>query len=147
MLDTLRRLIADSLPALPGATVPVPPGDLRIAACALFLDMAYASQRFSEDERQVITDLLVRHFGLDTRGAMALMAEAGRQLTATPDGTFVRQLVAEYDAEQRRMLADLIWEVARADGFADRHEAYLASRLEHQLGVTREAAKGSPQRR
>jgi len=137
MLDTLRRLITDSLPSVPGTVSPVPPGDLRVAACALFLEMAHASGDEAEAERHAIVDLLVRHFGLDTRGAMALVAAAGRQLEAAPRSVFTRQLVDEYDEEQRRMLADLIWEVARADGVADRHEAFLANRLEQQLGVTR----------
>jgi len=141
MLDTLRRLITDSLPAVPGTVSPVPPGDLRVAACALFLEMAHRSGDESEAEHQTIVDLLVRHFGLDTRGAMALVAAAGRQLAAAPNSVFTRQLVEEYDEEQRRLLADLIWEVARADGVADRHEAYLANRMEQQLGVTRAAPR------
>jgi uncharacterized tellurite resistance protein B-like protein len=43
--------------------------------------------------------------------------------------------VAEYDGEQRQMLADLLWRVARADGWADQHEAFLAAKLEAWLGV------------
>lgn len=113
MLDTLRMLLADSLPTAGELDPPIHPGDLRVAACALLLQVAHADGHFSREERAVISRTLVTYFGLDERGALELMAEAERQLaTATDDASFTRQLIAEYDNEQRRMLADFFWEVA-----------------------------------
>lgn len=137
MLDTLRMLIADSLPTAGDVDPPIHPGDLRVAACALFLEIAHADEVFSRDEQAVITRALTTYFGVDERGALQLMAEARAQLeTAAGEASFTRQLVAEYDDEQRQMLADLLWRVARADGLADQHEAFLAAKLEQWLGVT-----------
>jgi uncharacterized tellurite resistance protein B-like protein len=136
MLDTLRMLIADSLPTVTDVEPPIYPGDLRVAACALLLEIAHADDVFSRDEQAVIVRALTTYFGVDERGALQLMSEAHAQLeTAANEASFTRQLVAEYDGEQRQMLADLLWRVARADGWADQHEAFLAAKLEAWLGV------------
>lgn len=137
MLDMLRMLIADSLPTVADLDPPIHPGDLRVAACALLIEIALTDDEFSRDEQAVIVRALTSYFGVDERGALELMGEAERQLaTAADDASFTRQLVAEYDDEQRVLLADLVWRVARADGLADRHEAFLAARLEQWLGIT-----------
>ncbi|MCO4100174.1 TerB family tellurite resistance protein [Gemmatimonas sp.] len=138
MLDTLRMLIADSLPTVPDLDPPIHPGDIRVAACALLLEIAHADKRLSRDERVVIQRSLVTYFGVDERGALELMAEAERQLAAqTDDASFTRQVIAEYDEDQRHVLSDLIWDVATAGGWLGEHEAFLATRLERWLGVRR----------
>jgi uncharacterized tellurite resistance protein B-like protein len=139
MLDTLRMLLADSLPTVSEADPPIHAGDLRVAACALLIEIAHADGHFSREERAVITRTLTQHFGVDDRGALALMAEAELQLTtATDEASFTRQLVAEYDDEQRRVLVDFFWEVARADGWVEEHEAFIVAKLEQWLGVRRD---------
>jgi uncharacterized tellurite resistance protein B-like protein len=141
MLDTLRKLIADSLPVLPPSEPPLVDTDLRVTAGALLLRMAYADEYFAPEERQLITQALTTHFGVDTRGALELVEAAGGVLHTGPsDATLAAQLAAAYDADQRLMLADLIWDVAHADGVADRHEAFLANKLEHWLQVKRPGA-------
>jgi uncharacterized tellurite resistance protein B-like protein len=139
MLDTLRMLIADSLPTANEADPPIHAGDIRVAACALLIEIAHADRHFTRDERAVITRTLTTHFGVDDRGALELMAEAEKQLaTAADDASFTRQLVAEYDDEQRRALADFFWEVARADGWVEQHEAFVVTKLEQYIGVHRD---------
>ncbi len=139
MLDTLRMLIADSLPAVPDVDPPIHAGDIRVAACALLLEVAHADQRFTRDERAVITRSLTNHFGLDERGALELMEEAERQMATATEASFTRQIIAEYDEDQRFMLADMLWDVARADGWLEQHESFLVVKLEQWLGVDRRA--------
>jgi uncharacterized tellurite resistance protein B-like protein len=79
---------------------------------------------------------LTTWFGVDQRGAMELLetAEGAWRSGGTTDG-FVRQLREEYDDDQRLVLTDLLWEVARADGWLDGREAALAAQLTQWLGV------------
>lgn len=141
MLDTLRMLIADSLPAVPDLDPPIHAGDIRVAACALLLEIAHADKRLSRDERAVILRSLTTYFGVDERGALELIAEAERQWAESIDESdFTRQLVAEYDHDQRLVLANLLWDVAGADGWLGDHESFLAARLEQWLGVVRPPA-------
>ncbi len=138
MLDTLRALIADSLPDVPPMDAPAAPGDIRVAACALLLEMAYADGRMTEDERKVIVGSLTRHFGVDQRGAEELMQLAEAELGETTEATsYTGQLVAEYDQDQRIMLAEMLREVASADGWLTRHEDMLLQKFEQWLRVDR----------
>jgi len=143
MLDTLRALIADSLPDVPPMDTPAAPGDIRIAACALLLEMAYADGRMTPDERSTIVGSLTRHFGVDARGAEELMQLAEEQLGETTDATsYTGQLVAEYDQDQRIVLAEMLREVASADGWLDAHEELLLEKFEQWLKVDRASLKG-----
>ncbi|MFO0095875.1 MAG: TerB family tellurite resistance protein, partial [Gemmatimonadaceae bacterium] len=106
--------------------------------CALLLAMAHADQRLSRDERSVITRSLVTYFGVDERGAMALMAAAEREWeAATDEQAFAAQVRAGYDDDQCQVLADLLWDVASADGWIEDHEAMLVERTAQWLGVER----------
>lgn len=142
MLDALRALIADSLPSVPPLDLPAAPGDIRIAACALLLEMAYADGRMSAEERSVIVGSLVKHFGVDGRGAEELLQLAEGQLSETTEAlSYTGQLVAEYDQDQRIMLAEMLREVASADGWLDQHEELLLGRFESWLKVDRASLK------
>jgi len=138
MLDTLRQLIADSMLSVPALDPPIMPGDIRVAACALLLTMAHADNRLSRDERSVITRSLVTYFGVDERGAMELIAAAEQEWASAADETaFTAQLRAEYDEDQRQLLADLLWKVAGADGWLDDHETVLIEKTAQWLGIQR----------
>jgi uncharacterized tellurite resistance protein B-like protein len=130
MLDAIRRLVGDSLPGTPGAHSRTHPHDVRIAACALLLELAFADGEFSEVEQRQVEGALQRHFGVDADGARALMAEAASaHHDAVDHFTFTRQLVRDYDLSQRLVLAEIMWSVALADGTLDDHEAYLMRKL------------------
>jgi len=138
MLDSLRILIADSLPSVPDLAEPVTSHDVRVAACAMMLEVAYADGRFSEDERSLISASLVRHFGVDARGAEEIMAAAESQLAGAPsDVGFASQLVSEYDQDQRIVLAEMLHEIASADGWLGRNEEFVLGKLEEWLAVPR----------
>lgn len=138
MFDNLRQLVADSLLTVPELDPPIHPGDIRVAACALLLTMAHADNRLSRDERAVITRSLVTFFGVDERGAMELIAAAEQQWAAAADeSAFTAQIRAEYDEDQRQVLADILWEVAAADGWLDDHETVLIARTSEWLGIER----------
>jgi uncharacterized tellurite resistance protein B-like protein len=134
MLDAIRHLITDNLPGTPGAHSRTHPHDVRVAACALLLELAHADGEFSDVERTRIEAILQRHFGVDADGARALMAEAdSAHRDAVDHFTFTRQLVREYDTAQRVLLAEVMWSVTLADGTLDDHEGYLMRKLSSLL--------------
>ncbi|MEO7521719.1 MAG: TerB family tellurite resistance protein [Gemmatimonas sp.] len=145
MLDTIRALVADSLVVVPPMDVPAAPGDVRVAACALLLEMAYVDDRMTPDERKTIVRSLTKHFGVDGRGAEELIALAEAQVKENPQPTsFTQQLVAEYDRDQRIMLAEMLREVASADGWLADQEDWLLNRFELWLGVDRATLQTRP---
>ncbi len=134
MLDALRKLIGDSLQGTPGAHSRTHPADVRVAACALLLELANVDGEFSDVERQRILDILQRHFGVDADGASVLMAEAASaSRDAVDDFVFTRQVVRDYDLSQRMVLAELMWQVVLADGTIEGNESYLMRKLANLL--------------
>lgn len=107
---------------------------LQIAACALLLEIAHADDEFSEDERQHIDNVVVRHFDLDpaeARGVMAVAEEARRESVDLHQ--FTALVSRHYDEGQRLVLAELLWRVVYADGKLTDREAILARKLGYLL--------------
>ena len=73
-----------------------------------------------------------RYFVLDYHSAREAGTWAARLLFKA--GCLSR-LAQAYFVALAATVALAVWRVARADGLADRHEAFLAARLEQWLGV------------
>src|SRR5262245_22229583 len=113
-----------------GTAAADPDRALRLAACALLIEMAYADDEFSDAERQNIEAMVGRHFALDVETTRELMADAERERR---DATDLHQLTSvinrHYDEGQRLLLSELLWRVVYADGELSQHEDYLTQRL------------------
>ncbi|MDQ8166912.1 MAG: TerB family tellurite resistance protein [Gemmatimonadota bacterium] len=130
MLDAIRKLIGDSVPGTPGAHSRVHPHDVRVAACALLVELACADGDFSDAEQHRILEILQRHFGVEADGARLMLAEAAAaNRDAVDHFVFTRLVVKDYDVAQRIVLAELMWQVALADGALDSQESYLMRKL------------------
>jgi uncharacterized tellurite resistance protein B-like protein len=134
VLDLLRRYLAP-LPAakLAPGEVPVPsPAEdpLRLAACALLVELARADGEFSEVERAHIADILVREFQVAPPDAQELMTAADESLREAVDlHQFTTVINARYGVTERATLAELLWRVVDADGVLSQHEAALIRRM------------------
>ena len=136
MFDALQRLVRDSVPGTPGAHSRVYPHDVRIAACALLVELSCADGDFSDIEQRRIMEVLQRHFGVDEAGARELLAQAAAaNRDAVDHFVFTRQIVKEYSLAQRIVLAELMWQVVLADGNFDQQEAYLIRKLASLLDL------------
>uniref|UniRef100_A0A832I691 TerB family tellurite resistance protein n=1 Tax=Eiseniibacteriota bacterium TaxID=2212470 RepID=A0A832I691_UNCEI len=137
MMDLIRRLLAGDAPAdaAPAADAAAPAPDaaerrLRVATCALLLEMAHADAEFSAAERARIEAILSERFGLGPSAAHALMEEAeARRRDAVDLHGFTSVLTSHYDEQGRFEVARQLWRVVDADGDLSRHEDYLLRRL------------------
>lgn len=119
---------------------------IAIAACALLLELAYADDEFSEDEREHIEAAMGHHFNLPETMVKEVMALAESERTRSVDLYQFTRLVAEhYDLGQKMVLAEVMWRVVYADGELARHESYLmrkiSSLLDLQPGFLSQARK------
>ncbi len=148
MLDGIRRFVAQRIAPTPGSPTEVT-GDgqpenrqersderIRIAACALLLELAHADGEFSSEEREHIEGALARHFGLDdaTTAELLALAEVERQ-KSIDHFQFTRLITEGYDLGQRMVLAEVMWGVILADGKIADHESYLVRKLAHLLDL------------
>lgn len=109
---------------------------LRIAACALLLEMAHADREFGETERRHIEEIVMRQFDMDPDAARALMAVAEEARSQSVDLHQFTSLVSQhYDEGQRMVLAELLWRIVYADGTLAEAEGQLARKLGHLLDL------------
>jgi len=146
MLDRIKAFFATNIQATAGTdaaaaaaaaaadAVPDDAARIRLAACALLLELAHADGEFSAPERAHIESVLERHFGLSPDRAAELMALAEEQRRSSIDHFQFTRLIAEhYDLGQKMVLAEVMWGLVLADGKVAEHEHYLARKIANLL--------------
>lgn len=134
MLDAIRSFVTQRIQRTAHTSPDVPARaatqEVRLAACALLLELAHADGEFSAPERAHIEGALDRHFGLDQATARELIELAEAERTHSIDHfQFTRLIVDHYDLGQRMVLAEVMWGVILADQELAQHEAYLIRKL------------------
>lgn len=109
---------------------------LRLAACALLVELAHADDDFSEPERAHLEEAVRRHFGLDGPRAEELLAlaekERGRATDLWHFTTLIRQ---SYSTGQKMVLAEIMWGLVYSDGELSSREEYLMRKISKLLGL------------
>jgi len=106
------------------------PADLRLAACALLLELAYADDEFTEEERTHLEGAIRRQFGLDEEQALELIQLAEEQRADAVDLWTFTNLVAEhYSLGQKMVLAEAMWGLVYSDGELGSREDYLMRKI------------------
>jgi uncharacterized tellurite resistance protein B-like protein len=128
MVDFFKKVFG--APQEQDAPAPRDNNDIRIATCALFLELASIDNEFSEDERQEILSMLQREYGVSKRHAVELAEAANRELQGSIDvWQFTNQINENYSDEEKVRVVELLWKLVYADGKLDAHEDYLMHKL------------------
>jgi len=110
--------------------------DLRIAACALLLEVAYADDDFVANERKHLRDVVRRHFQLDGEEADELISAAEDERRNSVDLWAFTTLVREhYSVGQKMVLAEAMWGLVLADGRMEHGEDYVMRKISGLLGL------------
>ena len=126
----LKKVFGRSPEQEPGKTDPAREDDLRIATCALFLELANIDSEFSEQERDSILALLKTEYGLSDEHALHLAKAAMDQLKGSIDLWQFTNLINEnYSEAEKVRVVELMWKIVYADGKLDKHEDYLVHKL------------------
>jgi uncharacterized tellurite resistance protein B-like protein len=152
MIDLIRRLLGGDEGSEPAAGPDAAERRLRLATCALLLEVAHADDEFTPEERARIESILSTRFGLDRAEAHALMDEADHRRRESVDlHTFTSVITSRYDEHGRFEMARMLWRVVDADGTLSRHEDYLIRKLgilldlpPGALAAARSGAAGTP---
>lgn len=104
--------------------------ELRIATCALFLEIANIDDEFSEEERDRILSLIKSEYGLTDQQALELAKRSMEELEGSIDLWKFTNLINERYGEQEKIrVVEMLWRVVYADGKLDKHEDYLIHKL------------------
>ena len=111
--------------------------DIRVATCALFLEMANIDGEFSEMERRHVVSILKRDFGLSDEEAGSLLDASEEELKGSIDlWQFTNLINQNYSMDEKIRIIESIWEIVYTDGKLEKHEDYLAHKLANLLRLT-----------
>ena len=106
------------------------PEDLRLAACALLLELAHADNEFTGSERAHLEGAVRREFGLDEEEAEELIQLAEKERRSAVDLWSFTNLIAEhFSLGQKMVLAEAMWGLVYADGELGSREDYLMRKI------------------
>ena len=137
MLDSLKRFFsspkADSAKDANTNTE----HDVRVATCALFLEMARIDQTFTDAEMEFILSTMKEKYGLSAEHADALVAEADKELEQSLDlWQFARLINENYTNDEKIEVIETLWQMVYVDGKMDEYEHYLMNKLKNLLRLS-----------
>jgi uncharacterized tellurite resistance protein B-like protein len=111
--------------------------DIRIAACAILIEMANIDGKFSQSERENIIFALKGEYELGDEDAVSLIDAATDELKNSVDLWHFTNLINQnYSIEERLRIVETIWRIAYTDGKLDKYEDYLAHKVANLLRLT-----------
>ncbi|MEJ2168983.1 MAG: TerB family tellurite resistance protein [Desulfobacterales bacterium] len=137
MLDILKRFFVQTGAAKSNsAGLPVE-HDVRVAVCALLVEIARIDETFSGEEMHLILSILTEKYGLSREHADALVAEAEKELEQSVDlWQFARLINANYTNDEKMEIIENLWRIVYVDGRMDGYEHYLMDKMQNLLRLS-----------
>ena len=111
--------------------------DVRVATCALFLEMARIDESFTPEEMETLLQILKTKYGLSEQDADNLIAEADAELKNSVDlWQFARLINENYNNEEKIEIIQTLWRIVFVDGKMDQYEHYLMNKLSKLLRLS-----------
>jgi len=137
MLDTLKRFFNKITTDDSSDTDQNVEHDIRVAACALFLEMARIDESFTEEETDTILSILKEKYGLSREHADALLSAADEELEGSIDyWQFARLINENYSTEEKIEVIETLWRIVYVDGKLDKYEDHLIHKLSTLLRLS-----------
>jgi uncharacterized tellurite resistance protein B-like protein len=137
MIDVVKRFFSKATAKIPEAANQTTAHDIRVATCALFVEIARIDEKFTEAEMDTILSILKERYGLSPELADALIAEAEREVEKSVDlWQFARRINENYSNEEKIEIIETLWRIVYVDGKMDQYEHYLMNKLQNLLRLT-----------
>jgi len=137
MLDIVKRFFAKATADNSVAANQNTGHDLRVATCALFVEMARIDGTFTEAEMETIFSILKEKYGLSQEHADALIEEADKELDESVDlWQFARLINENYSNDEKIEIVETLWRIVYVDGKMDQYEHYLMNKLKNLLRLS-----------
>ena len=137
MMDAVKRFFNKATPKVNEASGRNTEHDIRVATCALFVELAHIDEKFTQEEMNTIVSILKERYGLSPEHADALIAEAERQLEKSVDlWQFSNLINKNYSTEEKIEIIETLWRIVYVDGKMDQYEHYLMNKLQNLLRLS-----------
>jgi uncharacterized tellurite resistance protein B-like protein len=137
MIDLVKKFFSRPEDSNSGHTPEGTPHDIRIATCALLLEMASIDGEFDETEKDHIISILKNNYDLSDEVANALLEQSNKKLEQSIDLWRFAQLINhKYSQAEKIQVIEMVWRIAYADGSLDKHEDYLVHKMANLLRLS-----------
>ena len=137
MIDVVKKFFSKATNDVSSGTNQHTEHDIRVATCALFVEIARIDDKFTEAEMETILSILKENYGLPQDHADALISEAEKELDKSVDLWQFANLINEnYSNEEKIGIIETLWRIVYVDGKMDAHEHYLMNKLQNLLRLT-----------
>jgi len=137
MIDLVKKFFGRSTKDDPSDQEKGANHDIRIATCALLLEMCSIDGEFSGAEKDSIISILKWEYNLSDEHAMALIEVSNEELKGSIDlWRFTNLINQNYSEEEKIRVIEAIWRVVYADGKLAKHEDFLVHKLANLLRLT-----------
>ncbi len=133
MLTLIKKMLGPRSPS----EAEDPSERVRVAACALLLEMAHSDEEFHPVEQTLVRDLLQHRFDLSDAATAELieLAQGARQ-ESLDLYHFAREINANFSMEEKLEMVESLWRIVYADGLLDAYEEYLMRQLTKLLRIS-----------
>jgi uncharacterized tellurite resistance protein B-like protein len=111
--------------------------EIRVAVCALCVEMARIDQTFSQQELETLIDILTDKYDLSPQHAQDLVAQADKELEHSVDlWQFARAINENFSIAEKVGIMEILWRIVYVDGKMDPNEHYLMNKLSNLLRLS-----------
>ncbi len=137
MLDKIKRFFDRATADASNEAGQTSEHDIRVATCALFVEIARIDEEFTDAEMETILAILKEKYGLSPEHSDALIAEAEKELEESVDlWQFAKRINENYSNDEKIEIIETLWRIVYVDGKMDAHEHYLMGKLQNLLRLT-----------
>jgi len=137
MIGRLKKIFGNGLGEDAGADGLRSQDDIRVAVCALFVEIGRIDETFTPAELESVIEILKDKYGLSPEHADVLIQEATRELDDSLDlWQFAKKINANYSNAQKMEIVELMWRIVYVDGKMDDYEHYLMNKIKNLLRIS-----------
>jgi len=137
MLSSLKKIFAKVTEKNDEEAQPGSEHDIRVATCALLVEIARIDKTFTEQELELVMAILKEKYDLSAEHADTLISEAEAELEQSVDlWQFANLINDNYTTDEKIEIVETLWQIVYVDGKMDQHEHYLMSKLKNLLRLS-----------
>jgi uncharacterized tellurite resistance protein B-like protein len=136
MIDMLKRIFTKTAGDA-ASRQPHSPQDIRVAVCALCVEIARIDETFSQQELETLIGILTDKYDLSPQHAHDLIAQADKELDKSVDlWQFARAINENFSIDEKVEIMEILWRIVYVDGKMEPNEHYLMNKLSNLLRLS-----------
>jgi uncharacterized tellurite resistance protein B-like protein len=112
---------------------------LQIATAVILLEVALSDDEYTNDEQELIVEILKENFSLDDESVRELLLVSEEQRSRSIDLWHFTEIInSRYEDEDKYRIIEMVWKVIYADGRLDKFEDHIVHKLALILHIPHE---------